>query len=200
MTSPSELVDVVRSGRPILVPTDTVYGIAADPANPQAVARIFELKGRPTDKALPVLVSDLAALERVAVLNDQALALAGCFWPGAVTLVLPRAEGFTHDLGGDDAGSIAVRIPQSEPLRALLGSTGPLAVTSANRSGEDPAVTLEEALSVFGADMPALETSNEAGGEPSTVLSLLGAPEVLRAGVISLGAIEDCLRDAGLNG
>lgn len=196
MTSQSELVEVVRSGQPILVPTDTVYGIAADPANPHAVAELFQLKGRPPEKALPVLGSDVAALEKVAVFNEPARALARLFWPGALTLVLPRAEGFDHDLGGGDDGSIAVRVPNSTPLRALLDRTGPLAVTSANRSGEEPAATLEEALLVFGSTTPALDGGEAAAGEPSTVLSLLGAPEILRQGAISLSAIQECLRAA----
>ena len=196
MTSQAELVEVVRSGQPILVPTDTVYGIAADPANPQAVAEVFQLKGRPPEKALPVLGSDVAALEEVAVFNEPARALARLFWPGALTLVLPRAEGFDHDLGGGDDGSIAVRVPNSTPLRALLDRTGPLAVTSANRSGEEPAATLEEALLVFGSATPALDGGEAAAGAPSTVLSLLGAPEILRQGAISPSAIQECLRAA----
>ena len=198
MTSQSELAEVVRSGRPILVPTDTVYGIAADPSNPEAVAEIFRLKGRPPEKALPVLASGIEALGSVALLDDRARAVAGCFWPGALTLVLPRAIAFDHDLGGDDDSTVAVRVPRSEPLRRLLELTGPLAVTSANRSGEDPATTLEEALSVFGDDTPALAAGETTTGEPSTVLSLLGAPEILRAGAITLAAVEECLRSAGL--
>lgn len=199
MTPRSELVEVVRAGRPILVPTDTVYGIGVLPTDPVAVQEIFKLKGRPADKPLPVLAADVAALRDVAVFSESAVELARCFWPGALTLVLPRAGGFTHDLGGTDEGSIAVRVPNSQPLRELLEVTGPLAVTSANLSGQQPATTLEEALAIFGEDTPALDGDETAIGEASTVLSLLGAPEILRGGAVSLSAIHDCLRAANLD-
>ena len=197
MTSREELLQAISAGRPILVPTDTVYGIAADPANPDAVGAVFAMKGRPDSKPLPVLGQGAGSLAAVAEFDNRAAALAAEFWPGPLTLVLRRAAGFDHDLGGSEADTVAVRVPRSEPLRKLLETSGPLAVTSANRSGERPASTLDEARSVFGADVPFL-AGGDAAGEPSTVLSLIGAPEVLRAGAIDLGAIEDCLKNAGL--
>ena len=197
LTSQEELLQAISAGQPILVPTDTVYGIAADPTNPEAVGAVFAMKGRPDSKPLPVLGQDAGSLAAVAEFDDRAAALAAEFWPGPLTLVLRRATGFDHDLGGSEADTVAVRVPSSEPLRKLLERSGPLAVTSANRSGEQPASTLDEASAVFGEDVPFLE-GGDAAGEPSTVLSLTGAPEMLRAGAIELAAIEDCLKDSGL--
>lgn len=197
MSSGEELLQAIRAGHPVIVPTDTVYGIAADPANPFAVRAVFAMKGRPDSKPLPILGRDADSLRPVADFDDRALALAARFWPGPLTLVLPRSAVFNHDLGGSEKDSVAVRVPLSEPLRRLLEASGPLAVTSANRSGEQPASSLVEARSIFGENVPFLG-GGDAMGKPSTVLSLLGAPEVLRAGAISLAAIEECLEDAGL--
>ena len=193
--STAELVAALRSGAPILVPTDTVYGIAADPAVPGAVARVFALKGRPEHSPLPVLGADLHALEHVARFDDRSLALASAFWPGPLTMVLRRAEGFTFDLGGRETGTVAVRVPRSEPLRELLALTGPLAVTSANPSGEAPAGSAEEASAMF-EELLVLE-GEDGAGEASTVVSLTGAPEILRAGSVSLADIENRLRNLG---
>lgn len=197
MSSEEELLRAISDGCPVIVPTDTVYGIAADPASPDAVRALFAMKGRPDSKPLPILGRDADSLRRVADLDDRAVALAARFWPGPLTLVLPRAEAFDHDLGGSEKNSVAVRVPHSEPLRRLLEYSGPLAVTSANRSGEQPASSLAEARSIFGQSVPFLG-GGDAMGEPSTVLSLLGAPEILRAGAVDLAAIEDCLKNAGL--
>lgn len=197
MSSEEELLQAIRGGRPVIVPTDTVYGIGVDPANPDAVRAVFAMKGRPDSKPLPILGRDADSLRPVADFDDRAVALAARFWPGPLTLVLPRSEAFDHDLGGSEKDSVAVRVPRSEPLRRLLGSAGPLAVTSANRSGERPASSLAEARSIFGESVPSLD-GGDAMGEPSTVLSLLGAPEILRAGAVDLAAIEDCLKNAGL--
>jgi L-threonylcarbamoyladenylate synthase len=189
------LVAVLRSGAPILVPTDTVYGIAADPAVPGSVAKVFALKGRPEHSPLPVLGADLRALERVARFDDRSLALASAFWPGPLTMVLRRAESFTFDLGGDASDTVAVRVPRSQPLRELLTLTGPLAVTSANPSGEVPAGSAEEASAMFGELL--ILRGEDAAGEASTVVSLIGAPEILRAGAVSLADIEDRLPNLG---
>ena len=197
MSSHDELVAAVRAGRPVIVPTDTVYGVAADPTNDSAVAAIFDLKGRDRSKALPVLGDHMDSLRFVAKFDERAVALAECFWPGALTIVLSKADRFTFDLGGPADGSIAVRVPRSEPLRELLAATGPLAVTSANRSGEPPANNLSEAQAALGEDLPSLD-DGDAAGEASTVLGLTGAPEILRSGTISLEQIEDCLRSARL--
>ena len=189
----SDPVAALRSGEVIVIPTDTVYGLACLPRLSDAVARIFELKGRPDDKPLPVLGDAIGALETVAEFDDRATALARTYWPGPLTLVLPRAPGFTYDLGGGDTSTVAVRVPKSAVTLELLGRTGPLAVTSANRSGEEPAITIEEARRVFGDGVAAYVEGDGGEGSPSTVISLVGPPRVLREGALSFIELMDSL-------
>ena len=178
-------VEVVRSGGVAVIPTDTVYGLACLPELQDAVHRIFELKGRPEDKPLPVLADGFEALSAVAIFDERAAELARRFWPGPLTLILPRAADFTHDLGGDDATTVAVRVPQNEVALALLSETGPLATTSANRSGEPPAGNVAEARAIFGEQVAAFVDGGPCLGLPSTVLSLVGPPRVLREGALA---------------
>ena len=180
----NEVVAALRDGGVVVIPTDTVYGLACLPRLGDAVHSIFELKGRPDDKPLPVLGDGVGALEAVAVFDDRAAELARRFWPGPLTLVLPRTPGFFHDLGGDDSSTVAVRVPQSAVTLELLSQTGPLATTSANRSGEPPATSIAEARSVFGEEVAAYVDGGACRGLPSTVLSLVGPPLVLREGAL----------------
>lgn len=189
MTSLDEALDALAAGEPIVLPTDTVYGVGALPDHPQAVAAIFEAKGRPEDKALPVLGADLEALQEVALFGDDALLLARRLWPGPLTLVLPRAPGFAHDLGGTTSSTIAVRVPASRLTLDLLSRSGPLAVTSANRSGEPPAATVEEARKALGHRIRLYLDGGAVGGAPSTVVSLVGEPAILREGASSASEI-----------
>ena len=182
----------LRKGRPIVMPTDTVYGIAALPHVSGAVQAIFEAKGRPEDKPLPVLAATAADLAEIVVLDDAALKLAEAFWPGPLTLVLRRQPSFEYDLGPSEP-TIAVRIPASDVAREILSSSGPLAVTSANRSGEPPARTIEEARVAFAGHVDVFVDGGVCSGEPSTVAVVEGGVRVLRAGGIGQGAIEDVL-------
>lgn len=181
MAGLADVVAAVRHGAVVVVPTDTVYGVAAAPG---AAAAIFDLKRRPRDKALPVLGADVAQLGDVADLDGRALGLAEEHWPGALTLVVPRKESFTADLGGADDGTVAIRVPAHPAALDLLQRTGPLAVTSANVSGEPPATTFEDACALapglMGLD------GGTCDGVPSTVLSLVGEPKLLRAGGLDL--------------
>lgn len=187
-------VGALDQGRIVVIPTDTVYGLAARPDAPGAVQKIFELKGRALDNALPVLGSDINSLKTVAEIEESALSLAGRYWPGPLTLVVRRRPWFTHDLGGGEDDSIAIRVPASEPARALLARTGPLAVTSANRSGDSPATTVDDAREVFGDAVSVYIDGGRAGkGVASTVVSLLGEPSVLRVGPISEEEIRQTL-------
>ncbi len=123
-------------GELVVLPTDTVYGIGTRPDDHEATARLFDAKGRPRDLELPVLVPTAAAAREIAELDVRAEALASRFWPGPLTLVLRRAGSSRDwDLGGDPA-TIGVRVPHHPLALAVLARTGPLAVTSANRSGE----------------------------------------------------------------
>ena len=181
----TDALDALRQGSVVVIPTDTVYGLACLPDRPGSVRKIFELKGRPDEKPLPVLGDGLGSLHGVAEFDDRAVRLATSYWPGPLTLVLPRAPGFTYDLGGDGTATVAVRVPANEVVLELLAASGPLAVTSANRSGDPPATSIEEAREIFGAGPAAYVDGGPCRGEPSTVLSLVGAPTVLRDGPLA---------------
>jgi L-threonylcarbamoyladenylate synthase len=188
----AEAVAAARRGRLIVFPTDTVYGIAARPDDPAATVRLFTAKARPRDLTLPVLVASAAEARGLARFDDRADRLAAACWPGALTLVLPRtpaSEGW--DLGAG-VGSIGVRVPSHPLALALLAATGPLAVTSANRSGRPPATTCDELVEAFGDDVAVYLCEDEPlAGSASTVVSLLGpALEVLRSGGIDARTLE----------
>jgi tRNA threonylcarbamoyl adenosine modification protein (Sua5/YciO/YrdC/YwlC family) len=175
-------VAALEGGAVAVIPTETVYGIAAAARYSTAVDAIFELKGRDRSKALPVLAATIEALRDVVTLDERSERIAQRFWPGPLTLVLPRAASFDVDLGGDDPKTIAVRVPGHDVTRALLQRTGPLAVTSANHSGAPPATTIDEARAVFGNAVTVYLDAGPCEGTPSTVVSLVGEPHVLRAG------------------
>ena len=186
----AQAVAAARRGELIVFPTDTVYGIAADPADAAATGRLFAAKQRPQNLTLPILVGSIGDARDVGVLDDRAERLAAALWPGALTLVVPRkARSAGWELGGD-AASVGLRIPDHRLARAVLAA-GPLATTSANRSGAPPATTCEELHAVFGDDV-ALYLCDDAPleGRASTVVSLLGPePEVLRAGDVDAGVV-----------
>ncbi|MGH2697661.1 MAG: L-threonylcarbamoyladenylate synthase, partial [Actinomycetota bacterium] len=131
----------LRRGGLVVLPTDTVYGVGALPRSHGGVAAIFAAKSRPMDKPVPVLAATTEDLADVVVFDGRARVVASVLWPGPLTLVLPRRADWPYDLGGDPA-TIAVRVPRNELARTLLELTGPLAVTSANRSGQEPAATV----------------------------------------------------------
>jgi tRNA threonylcarbamoyl adenosine modification protein (Sua5/YciO/YrdC/YwlC family) len=183
MSTIDEAVKALQAGELVVVPTDTVYGVAALPGVKGAIERLFWVKGRPRERAIPVLGATLTDLQKIAVFDKRALALASEFWPGALTLVLPRAEGFDIDLGGEDHGTVAVRIPAEEVVLDLLAQTGPMAVTSANLSGEPAATTVDAARSTLGNRVNVYLDAGKAQGAGSTVVSLVGDdPECLREG------------------
>lgn len=188
----TELVAALARGDVVVIPTDTVYGLAGRFDNPRAIRRIFEIKKRPPDKPLPVLASSMSSLSGVATFDPLARKLAASFWPGPLTLVLPRAEGFDADLGAGERETVGVRVPEHELTRRLLQECGPLAVTSANRSGHPPATDAETAAAEF-PDLLTLD-GGPGAGQPSTVLSLVGRPAVLRAGALD-DAIGQAIRD-----
>jgi L-threonylcarbamoyladenylate synthase len=173
---------VLAAGEACVIPTDTVYGVAASVA---AANQLFELKGRPREKALPVLGSDPLSLEGVVLFDDRAHHLARRFWPGALTIVLPRAPGFDADLGGDGT-TIAVRVPAHRIALELLRLSGPLAVTSANRSGQAPATTAALAAE----QLPGVHVldGGRCDGEPSTIVDLTTL-RVLREGALPAATV-----------
>lgn len=178
------LVEALAAGKVVAVPTDTVYGLAVDPRLAGAVDRVFALKQRPEQFQLPVLIADPAGLVDLAEATAAAERLISRYWPGPLTLVLPRRSGIAFDLGGDSA-TIGLRCPANSLLRELLRSTGPLAVTSANRHGEAPLRTADEVRGHFGAAVTAVLDGGRCDGRPSTVISLTGAGvKCLREGAL----------------
>jgi len=173
-------------GELVVFPTDTVYGIGTRPDDPAATDRLFAAKRRPRDLELPVLIAAAVIADAVGQLDERAHRLASAFWPGALTLVVPRAPAAAGwELGGYP-GTVGLRVPRHPLARALLERTGPLATTSANRSGEPTPADLDGVERAFG-DLVAvyLGQEGELGGAPSTVLDLTSSPPaVLRAGAI----------------
>jgi tRNA threonylcarbamoyl adenosine modification protein (Sua5/YciO/YrdC/YwlC family) len=169
--------------------------LAVDPSQPEAVAQLFALKERPTDVALPVLVDGLEQVSAVAGPLDSAAGhLAERYWPGPMTLVVPRRRTFTTDLGGPrSAGhTVGVRWPDHPVVRALCRELGPLAVTSANRHGAPPATTAAEVAETFSGrdELALILDGGVCAGAPSTVVECLGpALRCLREGSIPWGEL-----------
>ena len=178
--------DLIRSGHPVAVPTETVYGLAADAANGEAVARIYEAKGRPAFNPLIVHVLDLAAAERLAVFDDTARALAVAHWPGPLTLVLPqRAGNGIASLVTAGLDTIAIRVPAHRAMRALLiTSAKPLAAPSANASGTISPTRAEHVLRTLGGRIAMVVDDGPCtvGIESTIVASSPGGLRLLRAG------------------
>jgi tRNA threonylcarbamoyl adenosine modification protein (Sua5/YciO/YrdC/YwlC family) len=176
----------LRLGQVVVLPTDTVYGLAADSTVPGAADRLFRIKGRDLHKPVALLAADLADIEAYGGrLSPAAQKLARRFWPGALTLVLPAGEGFE-----------GFRIPDLAVTREILRAAGGvLRVTSANRSGESPALSAEDALQQLGADVDLIVNAGPAPGQiPSTVVKVDGnRMTVLRAGAIPESDLQAAL-------
>lgn len=177
----------IASGHIVGVPTDTVYGLAVDPLDPGAVSALYEAKQRPVDKPVALLVPSLASIRELVRLPEVAADLARAHWPGALTLVLETVRRLPDWVGDPDRGTVGVRMPAGDVVLSLLEITGPLAVTSANRSGEPPALDDVEARRTFG-DLVTLYLPGRCpGGTASTVVDLTGPePRILRPGPIEL--------------
>ena len=177
----------------MILPTETVYGLGADASNPLAVAAIYQAKGRPSFNPLISHVSDLASAERIAIFDDRARRLAGVFWPGPLTLVLPVAAGsVVCDLARAGLDTVAVRVPAHPVARAVIAAFGgPVVAPSANRSGRPSPTTFADASEETGefADLVIDGGACEVGLE-STVISLLDEPRLLRPGGVTRAQIE----------
>ena len=177
-------IEALRGGDLVVIPTDTVYGLAVDLGAPDGVRRVFEAKGRPEFRPLPVLASSLTALDSVAELDVAGRRLAERYWPGPLTLVVRRAAGFETFLGQGGEETVAVRIPDHPIALAILEATGPLAVTSANASGAQPAETVDAARAALSDSVSLYVDAGPCSGAPSTIVSLVGAPHVIRPGAV----------------
>ena len=188
-------VDAVRRGEVVVIPTDTVYGIGADAFDPEAVAAVLNAKGRGRDMPPPVLIPDVRTVDGLArAVPEWARRLVSALWPGPLTLVLLAQPSLHWDLG-ETAGTVALRMPDDEIALEVLRETGPLAVTSANRTGEPAATTVTDAAVQLG---PAVSVYLDGGPrtsqEPSTIIDCTGEhPVVLRLGAIGRERLEEIL-------
>lgn len=169
---------VLDSGGIVVIPTDTVYGVAAAASRRSAVDRIFEVKRRSRAGPIAVLVSSLDEARSLAVFSEEAEGRAGA-WPGALTLVLPRLEGLDWDLGGD-GDTIGLRVPDHEVPLGLIRRCGPLAATSANLAGEEVPATVQETAEVLGEGIDLYLDGGLLEGRPSQVVSLIDEERILR--------------------
>ncbi|HEX3916809.1 MAG TPA: L-threonylcarbamoyladenylate synthase [Caulobacteraceae bacterium] len=184
----------LAAGDLVILPTETVYGLAADAANPVAVAKLYEAKGRPRFNPLIAHVTDLAMAARVAKLDARALALAKAFWPGALTIVAPISNAaLVCDLARAGLDTVAVRAPAHPDAQAVIAALGrPLVAPSANRSSRPSPTTFADAMAETGeAAAAAIDGGPCAIGLESTVVSLLdGPPRLLRPGAVTRAEIE----------
>lgn len=186
-------VAALRAGGLVLMPTETVYGLAADAANARAVAAVYEAKGRPSFNPLIAHVADIGMARRIARFDDRAEALAAKFWPGALTLVLPvRDAEAVCDLARAGLDTVAVRAPAHPLAHALIAAFGgPLVAPSANRSGRPSPTTLADAQDETGPSAAAALDGGPCGiGLESTVVALLDQPRLLRPGAVTRTEIE----------
>jgi tRNA threonylcarbamoyl adenosine modification protein (Sua5/YciO/YrdC/YwlC family) len=187
----------VRRGDLVVLPTDTVYGLGTDAFSPGAVAKLLETKGRGRDMPVPVLVGSPRTLDGIATgLTESARSLVEAFWPGGLTLVCAVQPTLTWDLG-ETRGTVAVRMPLHPVAIELLMATGPMAVSSANRSGEAPATTLDQAIEQLGKGVSVYLDGGPSGGLiPSTIVDVTGAmPRLLRAGAVTEAALREVCGD-----
>lgn len=190
-------VQTLASGRLVVLPTDTVYGVAADAFSPAAVEQLLSAKGRGRDHPAPVLVGERSVLHGlVTVAPAAAVALTERFWPGALTVIVPQSPSLAWDLG-DSGGTVAIRMPDSPVALDLLRRSGPLAVSSANLHGQPPAPSgraaadqLGDAVSVY------LDAGELKGAVPSTIVDCtVVPPRVVRQGGLSLASLRQVVPD-----
>jgi L-threonylcarbamoyladenylate synthase len=191
-----QILSFLRTGGVIAFPTDTAYGLGADPFNEEAVRRIFEIKGRPETKPILLLVNSMEMAGRVAIVSDRAKSLAERFWPGPLTMILPARES-VPSLVTAGTGTIGVRWADAPFAQRLLTAFNrPITATSANRAGMPSTVTVAEVSEQLGESIDLLVdggTLPARGG--STLLDLTAVPaRLLRAGPIAEAELSDVLR------
>lgn len=185
----------VRSGRLVVLPTDTLYGIGADAFSGDAVRALLAAKNRGPDMPVPVLVGSWSTIDGlVTTVPPTARALVEAFWPGGLSLVLPHAPSLTWDLGVT-RGTVMLRMPLHPVALELLREVGPMAVSSANVSGRPPATTVAEAVDQLGGSVSVyLDGGPCRVGVASTIVDLTGAePRILRTGAVDAAAIAEVL-------
>jgi L-threonylcarbamoyladenylate synthase len=213
---PTELLTGMRLARSaigrgelVVVPTDTVYGVAADAFQPKAVARLLAAKGRGRQSPPPVLIPGIPTLDALAeAVPDEVRSLVDAFWPGGLTVILPARSSLNWDLG-ETNGTVAVRMPSNRVVLEILTETGPLAVSSANLTGQPAAMTAQEAEAMLGESVAVYLDDGMAGidypgadaATGSTIVDATGLlrPDgklrIVRSGVISDAAIREIVGD-----
>lgn len=194
-TGISASVSAVRSGRLVVLPTDTVYGVGADAFDPAAVASLLAAKGRGRDMPVPVLVGSWHTIDGLAfAVPGTARELIRAFWPGALSIVVQQAPSLRWDLG-EGRGTVMVRMPLHAVAIELLREVGPMAVSSANISGRPPAITADDARRQLGDAVEVyLDAGPSAQQAASTIVDLTGTtPRILREGPVTAREIADVL-------
>lgn len=185
----------IRRGELVVLPTDTVYGIAADAFDPAAVRRLLKAKGRGRDMPPPVLISAATTADALADrLPDYARALLERFWPGPLTVIGRQQDSLQWDLG-DTRSTVAVRMPDHPVTLEILERTGPLAVSSANVTGRPAATTVDDAELMLGESVSVyVDAGPSLGKEASTIVDVTGsAPRILRRGALSAAQLNEVL-------
>jgi L-threonylcarbamoyladenylate synthase len=184
--------ELLNAGELVAFPTDTVYGIAAVASQPRAVARLYVAKERPPEKAIPILLADESDLETIVTeVSDLVRRLIARFWPGALTLILPKSSRVLPEISSTP--TIAVRLPDFSLTRQIISAVGiPLAVTSANRSGNPSPCTAISVMAQLGGRIAAvLDGGRSPGGVPSTILDCtVDPPRVLRVGAVHIEVLR----------
>ena len=189
----------VQRGDLVVIPTDTVYGIGADAFDADAVRDLLKAKGRGRNMPPPVLVSSATTVDALAAdLPGYARALIEEFWPGPLTLVCRQQPSLQWDLG-DARGTVAIRMPDHEVALAVLERTGPLAVSSANKTGQPAATDADAVLEMLGEDVAlVIDAGTSPGGQSSTIVDVTGPQgRVLRRGALSLDDLNAVLEPLG---
>jgi L-threonylcarbamoyladenylate synthase len=193
----SRAAAVVRAGGIVAYPTDTLYGLAANPGSAAAVAQLYRIKGRPVDLAVPLIASGIEQIEAAGGLFEPATRrLAGSFWPGPLTLVLPAWAGLDPGVHAG-RGTVGVRVPDHLIARMLAELCGwPITSTSANRSGAPATMDPEEVRRTLGGELDGLiDAGRSPGGLPSTIVDASGGvPRLVRAGAVPWDRVLECVQ------
>jgi L-threonylcarbamoyladenylate synthase len=186
----------IRGGGIVALPTDTLYGLAVDPFSPAAVARLFAAKGRPAERAVPLIAADAAQVAtHIGRLSTASARLVAKFWPGPLTVLLAAPDTLARDVAAG-TGKVGVRVPADDVARRICAACGrPVTATSANVSDEPATADPDEVERTLCRRIDLLiDTGRTRGGPPSTIVDLAGGePVLVRAGAISWDEIQACL-------
>lgn len=187
--------ELLNNNGVVVLKTDTIYGLGAYAFSNAGTNKIFKLKNRSYQYALPVLVSSYNIINNLVdtILTEEIKRLADAFWPGALTIILPEKRLLQWDIG-DNNGTVAIRIPNDINLLTILDRVGPMCITSANISGYKPALSVYEAMNIFKNDIPIyLDYGDCKSDLPSTIINCINGIKVIREGLISKREIEEVL-------